>query len=165
VSAPPFSQPAPMPAPVDRLLRSLAALLAPYLEEELSRARPTVSPAWDDETCRLYVSRLSPDVARRALVLFTALRDQGRISSRELATSLAVGTPKALAGRLTTSLKRNAKRLELPLPFAGGEGSKPYGGIAHPRPGDDSQRTYWEDRDGIAARMVGALTRRLSETA
>jgi len=29
-----------------------------------------------------------------------------------------------------------------------------YGGISDPQPGDDPERMYWVDRDGIAGRMV-----------
>jgi hypothetical protein len=50
----------------------------------------------------------------------------------------------------------------LPLPFDGGEGALPWGGLPSPEPDDDRERTYWQDRNGIADRMVSALRRELA---
>ena len=91
--------------------------------------------------------------------------ENGRISSVELAKRSGVQSPKALAGFMTTSLKRNARSFGLPLPFDGGEGSLPFGGAPNPAPTDDPQRTYWVDREGIAERMVVALRRRVEVAA
>jgi len=153
------------PDEVIRALRGFARVMAPLVAAELQRVESVVPLAWDGATCRMYADQLSPDVAKRAIVLFEALARDGKIESRELATRLDVKTPKALSGFLTTSLKRRARKLELPLPFYGGEGSELYGGIQNPAEGDDPQRTYWVDRDGIAERMVEALRRRVAEAA
>jgi len=153
------------PDEVVRALRGFARVIAPLVAAELQRDGSVVPPAWDDATCRLYADQLSPDVAKRAIVLFEALANDGKIESRDLAKRLDVKTPKALSGFLTTSLKRHANKLGLPLPFDGGEGSKLFGGIPNPADGDDPQRTYWVDRDGIAGRMVVALRRRVDEAA
>jgi hypothetical protein len=144
-------------ASADRLLRDLAKLLAPYVAEELERPRPTVARDYDDATCAIFVSGLGTPVVERALTLFRLLDERGKISSVELAAELGFDTPRAIAGSLTTPLKRRARGLELPLPFLGGEGSKAYGGLPEPAGTDEPGRTHWQDRDGIAQRMLGAL--------
>jgi hypothetical protein len=87
----------------------------------------------------------------------------GRMNSVDLAAFLEVSSPRQISGLLTTPLKRRARQLELPLPFVGGEGSLPYGGIPKPDPErDDPGRTYWEDRNGASARLVKAIQRELA---
>jgi hypothetical protein len=146
----------------DRVLRDFARLLAPYVAEELERPRPTVSPGYDPATCTIFVSTLGTGVLERALKLFTKLADDGRISSVELAKEITIGGPRAIGGALTSPLKRRAKQLGLPLPFLGGEGAREYGGIPSPLPDDDPRRTYWQDHNGIATRMVEAIQAQLS---
>lgn len=152
------------PSEFDRFLRHLARLLRPYLADEGLSSKPTVSPSWDADTCASFADRLSADMAKRALALFEALQTSGKVSSVELTLRLELDTPRELAGNLTTSLKRHVKALGLPMPYDGGVGSLPYGGIPNPVKGeDDPQRTYWVDRDGIAARMTRALRQSLAE--
>lgn len=140
----------------DRVLRELARLLAPYIAEELERPRPIVDVEYDKPTCSLFVNSLGTRVLERALILFGHLAENERLSSFELGAALGA-PPRSIGGMLTSPLKRRAKQLGLPLPFLGGEGSLGYGGIPDPRPEDDPARTYWQDKDGIAARMVDAL--------
>lgn len=146
----------PSSSDAERVLREVARLLAPYVAEELNRPRPATTGAYDAETCRIMLEPLSTPVLERALVLFDALQERGKIASVELAALLDT-TPRAIGGLVTSQLKRRAKALGLPLPFDGGEGALAYGGIPKPAKSDDPGRTYWQDRDGIAARMATAL--------
>lgn len=147
----------PRPQEIDRLLRSAARLLAPYIEAELGRAAVTYSHLYDGGTIGEYARKLPDGVIEKAIVLFEHLAEHGRMSSVELAAALGFDSPRAIPGALTTPLKRRAREMNLPLPFDGGEGSLPYGGITDPQPSDDRERTYWQDRDGIAERMVTIL--------
>lgn len=152
----------------DETLRSLARALAPYLAEELDRIgelrREALDPGYNERTCRRFVGELGDEVLRRATVLFAALDANGIVDSVGLATALAI-TPRELSGHLTTPLKRRAKALGLPLPFAGGLGTETYGGIKNPAPDLDPERTHWQDRDGVAKRMLVAIDEELESRA
>ena len=147
----------------DRVLREFARLLAPYIADELERPRPTVSPSYDAATCTLFVNTLGTGVLERAFSLFDMLAAKGRVSSVELAPEITTGGPRAIGGALTSPLKRRAKQLGLPLPFLGGEGAREYGGIPSPLPADDPRRTYWQDHDGVADRMMSAIKAELDK--
>lgn len=144
----------------DETLRLLARALAPFMAEELRRIdeleRASLDPDYDEPTCKRFVGELGEQVRERAWVMFGLLDRQGVIDSVHLASALGI-TPRELSGYLTTPLKRRAKALRLPLPFAGGLGSEAYGGIPSPSPDMDAERTHWQDRDGIAGRMLNAL--------
>jgi hypothetical protein len=141
---------------LEELLRRLARVLAPYIADELDRPLTVLDSGYNDETCRVFVSGLGAGVVERAIVLFERLA-RDKVGSVELAELVGVQGPRSIPGALNTALKRRAKELRLPLPFDGGEGALPYGGITHPTPDDDPGRTYWQDRDGIASRMIEAL--------
>ena len=46
---PPTASPSqPSAQEMDRFLREFARMLAPYMEQELGRPKPSISPAWDE---------------------------------------------------------------------------------------------------------------------
>lgn len=150
--------------PADDALRRFARALAPYLKEEFAQLESTPSaadPNYNAQTCAHYVSGLKTSVLERSVTLFDALARDGRTDSLALSSALGCRPP-ALSGSLTTPLKRRAAKLGLPLPFDGGRGGLDYGGITDRTPGDDPGRTYWADRDGIAARIAQAVTAELA---
>lgn len=160
--------PALLASDADDFFARLAQLLAPHIAKELQLGQPeptrvaALSPDYDEPTCREYVRELGPSVLERALILFRLLDASAKVDSVALAHALDLDTPANIGGALTTSLKRRAEKLGLPLPFAGGLGSQlAYGGLPDPAPGDDPERTYWGERDGIAIRMIEALTEEL----
>ncbi len=126
--------------------RALARWLAPYLAEELgllgSPSRASRSESYDDATCAVYVASLGDVVLDNAEVFFTRLGQEGEIGSLALADAIGVASPRNIAAVLTTPLKKRAKALSLPLPWAED---------AH------GQRTVWLDRDNIAERMLRAV--------
>jgi hypothetical protein len=144
----------------DQTLKLLARALAPYLREEFRHLEEldseALDPSYDLQTCRRFVTALGDHVLRRARTLFEILASDGLVDSVRLAALLDVA-PRELSGNLTTPLKRRAKALRLRLPFAGGLGTEPYGGILAPSPDMDPDRTHWQDRDGIARRMLNAI--------
>jgi hypothetical protein len=144
----------------EETLKLLARALAPYIAEELKRldalANDELDPNYDARCCRRFVAELGDQVLRRAENFFEALARDGVIDSLSLASLLGVA-PRELSGNLTTPLKRRAASLQLSLPFDGGLGGQPYGGIPNPSADMDSDRTHWQDRDGIARRMVAAI--------
>jgi hypothetical protein len=148
------------PTSPEAALRSLARALAPYIAEELRRLealeRATLSPGFDEATCVRFVEDLGDGVLARARMLFELLDRDGVVDSVALAETVGI-TPRELSGYLTTPLKRRAAALKLPLPFSGGLGGEQYGGIPSPSPDMDPQRTHWQDRDGIARRMLAAI--------
>jgi hypothetical protein len=95
--------------------------------------------------------RLGDQVIPRAHRFFSALADAGEqgLESRELARLLGEDTPRMIASLLGNSLKKRAKALRLPFPWA-----------AHKTLED---RTLWLDREGIAACMAEALVRQERE--
>jgi hypothetical protein len=144
----------------EETLRLLARALAPYLADELRRldtlGQEALNPNYDQRTCVRFVDGLGHQVLVRMIVLFELLQRERVVDSVRLANELGT-TPRALSGYLTTPLKRRAKALDLPPPFAGGQGTELYGGIPSPSPDMDPERTHWEDREGIAARMLEAI--------
>jgi hypothetical protein len=149
--------PAITSAEADDLLRRFATILAPYVAEVLDRPTVSLSPEYDQPTCTVFCSKLGDGVVDRAVALFDHLARRGKISSVDLAALLSLEGPRSIPGALNTPLKRRAKELNLPFPFAGGEGALEYGGLPDPGNDDLPERTYWADRDGIAARMLPAL--------
>lgn len=138
----------------------IARALAPYLAKELRALARVESegldPNYDIRTCRRFLAGLGGDVLVRAETLFRLLAGEQVVDSVELAGALGA-TPRGISGQLTTPLKRRAKSLQLPLPFLGGRGDAPFGGIPSPTPDMDANRTHWADRNGIAARMITAI--------
>jgi hypothetical protein len=127
--------------------RALARWLAPYLAEELGLTRqpqPQPSPleSYDEGTCAVFVAPLGDVVLDNADVFFTRLAREGEIGSLALADAIGVASPRNIAAVLTTPLKKRAKALSLPLPWAED---------AH------GQRTVWVNREGIAERMLHAV--------
>lgn len=106
--------------------------------------------------CVSYVQTLTPVIRERARVLFASLAEHGRIDSVEVAAILECER-KEIGACLTRSLRNRAEALDLPLPYDGGRGEEPYGGISNPRASDDPGRTYYQDREGIAQAMIDAL--------
>lgn len=134
----------------DEALRVLAEALAPHMAAALQRlgysTTPTPVPTADysAETCALFVSALGDEVVDRAFALFEPLAKHGQMTSIDLAEDLGA-VPRELSSLVTNSIKRRAARLNLPLPF-----------VVDETP--DGARTVWRDRDGIAQRMVDALS-------
>ena len=127
-----------------------------------------LDPGYDEQTCAEFVVGLGDQVLERSLELFSLLADRNVVDSVALAAALGVA-PRAISGHLTTPLKRRAKALKLPLPFGGGEGARTDSGLPEPPPGTNGSRTLWQDRDGVAARMLEAVktelvTRRRQKT-
>jgi hypothetical protein len=127
--------------------RALARWLAPYVAEELgleqrSQPEPSPLPSYDAATCAVFVAPIGDVVLENAEVFFSQLASEGEIGSLTLADAIGVASPRNIAAVLTTPLKKRAKALALPLPWAEG---------AH------GQRTVWLDREGIGERMLHAL--------
>jgi hypothetical protein len=127
--------------------RALARWLAPYVAEELgltgpSQRQPSPLQGYDDATCAVFVVSLGDVVLDNAEVFFARLGQEGEIGSLALADAIGVASPRNIAAVLTTPLKRRAKALSLPLPWA--EDAR-------------GQRTVWLDRENIAERMLRAV--------
>jgi hypothetical protein len=127
--------------------RALARWLAPYVAEELGlprgpQSKPSPFEGYDDATCAVYVASLGDVVLHNAEIFFARLGQEGEIGSLALADAIGVASPRNIAAVLTTPLKKRAKALSRPLPWAEG---------AH------GQRTVWLDRDDIAERMLRAV--------
>jgi hypothetical protein len=127
--------------------RALARWLAPYVAEELglergSQSKPSAFESYDDATCAVYVASLGDVVLDNAETFFTRLGQEGEIGSLALADAIGVASPRNIAAVLTTPLKKRAKALSLPVPWA--EDAR-------------GQRTVWLDRDDIAERMLRAV--------
>ena len=114
---------------------------------------PMPAHPYDAPGCATYCAGLGDGVAARARVLFDLLAADGDVEAAPLALALDLARPQLLAGALNTHLKRRAAALGWPLPFDGGSSR-----LARGRP----PRTWWRDREGIAARMVVALDARLA---
>lgn len=128
-------------------LRALARLLAPYLREELGIGpdEPVSAPMWDEAGAAEFVAGLKPEVVDRALELFHALaRPPHSIDAPRLAERLGAGSPREIAGLLTTPLKRRASATGHPIPW-------------QERRLDG--RTVWSDRNGSATQISKALQR------
>jgi hypothetical protein len=131
----------------EQAARALARWLAPYVAEELgltgpSQRQPSPLQGYDDATCAVFVASLGDVVLDNAEVLFARLLQEREIGSLALADAIGVASPRNIAAVLTTPLKKRAKVLSLPFPWA--EDAR-------------GQRTVWLDRDGIAERMVRAI--------
>jgi hypothetical protein len=131
----------------EQAARALARWLAPYVAEELgltgpSQRQPLPLQGYDDATCAVFVASLGDVVLDNAEVLFARLVQEREIGSLALADAIGVASPRNIAAVLTTPLKKRAKALSLPLPWA--EDAR-------------GQRTVWLDRDGIAERMLRAI--------
>jgi hypothetical protein len=127
--------------------RALARWLAPYVAEELgligqSQPQPSPLQSYDDATCAVFVASLGDVVLDNAEVFFARLVEEREIGSLALADAIGVASPRNIAAVLTTPLKKRAKALSLPFPWA--EDAR-------------GQRTVWLDRDGIAERMLRAV--------
>lgn len=112
--------------------------------------------SYDEATCAKFVSGLGDEVLARAFVLFSLLAARCSVDSLTLADAIGVA-PHAISGHLTTPLKRRARMLELPLPFLGGKGARPYSGLPGPVEGMVKGRTHWQDHAGIASRMLAVI--------
>jgi hypothetical protein len=110
----------------------------------------------DVAACREFIALFGESVRDSAERFFTALDREGRLSSADVCRVLGC-EPKTIGARLTRWIRQRARELNCSLPYDGGLGEEYYGGIRRPRPGDDPQVTYYEDRDGIARMMVEAL--------
>jgi hypothetical protein len=131
----------------EQAARALARWLAPYVADELgltgpSQRQPSPLQGYDDATCAVFVASLGDVVLDNAEVLFARLVQEREIGSLALADAIGVASPRNIAAVLTTPLKKRAKALSLPLPWA--EDAR-------------GQRTVWLDRDGIAERMLRAI--------
>jgi hypothetical protein len=131
----------------EQAARALARWLAPYVAEELgltgpSQRQPSPLQRYDDATCAVFVASLGDVVLDNAEVLFARLLQEREIGSLALADAIGVASPRNIAAVLTTPLKKRAKALSLPFPWA--EDAR-------------GQRTVWLDRDGIAERMLRAV--------
>jgi hypothetical protein len=127
--------------------RALARWLAPYVAEELglagqSQLQPSPLQSYDDATSAVFVASLGDVVLDNAEVFFARLVQEREIGSLALADAIGVASPRNIAAVLTTPLKKRAKALSLPFPWA--EDAR-------------GQRTVWLDRDGIAERMLRAV--------
>ncbi len=109
----------------------------------------------------MFVEVLGDQVLERGLAFFSLLARAGTVDSVTLAHAIGVA-PRAISGHLTTPLKRRAKALKLPLPFFGGEGSRPDSGLPDQPFDIDTSRTHWQDHDGIASRMLSTIRRELA---
>jgi hypothetical protein len=132
---------------VELAARALARWLAPYVVEELgltgqSQPEPFPLQSYDDATCAVFVASLGDVVLDNGEVFFARLVQEREIGSLALADAIGVASPRNIAAVLTTPLKKRAKALSLPLPWA--EDAR-------------GQRTVWLDRDGIAERMLRAV--------
>lgn len=137
----------------DQFLRQLARWLVPYLQEELGLrpSQPAYSDAYDEATCRRFVTRehLSEGVLRRARVFFDRLRRGDAVSAPEVVELLGLKGSRSIAAALTNPLKKRRNKFGLErMPW---------------NEGWDGSNTTWTDRDGIAARMVAAIDAELGE--
>ncbi len=127
--------------------RALARWLAPYVAQELgltaqSQLQPSPVQSYDDATCAVFVASLGDVVLDNAEIFFARLVQEREIGSLALADAIGVASPRNIAAVLTTPLKKRAKALSLPFPWA--EDAR-------------GQRTVWLDRHGIAERMLRAV--------
>lgn len=146
------AMPDPLPPhPLDEIAPILARWLAPYIAAELNIKphEPDLTPEYDEETCRVFVSGIGDAVIKRAELFFFALTSAShdaspQLDSLRLARLLETDSPRNIASMLTTPLKRRAKALGLPVPWAEASSAE--------------NRTVWLDRDEIAGRMYVVLS-------
>jgi hypothetical protein len=107
--------------------------------------KPTTAYAadYDVATCKQFLNpaHLGDSVLERMLRFFRELERHGEVSSPDLVELLGVKGPTSVPANLTNPMKKRARKLGIPVPWA--EASTP-----------DGARTIWRDRDGIASRMV-----------
>lgn len=109
---------------------AIARILAPYIAAELGIPVPgrdqALTEEYDDHTAEVFVSGLGDPVLPRAekffgwLSVVTNGEDEGEprtITSVRLARLLGLESPRQIASVLTNSLKKRAKRLDLPVPW------------------------------------------------
>jgi len=135
-----------LPTLSEATAREIAEVLAPYVAEVLARSSPKrpAGPDYDAATCAEFVRDLGQGVLNRAQNFFLLLATHGRVGSLDLALAIGTSTPRNIPANLTNSLKQRARRMNLDVPW--GETVSEDG------------RTVWLDRDGIAARMIEALS-------
>jgi hypothetical protein len=102
---------------------------------------------YDDATCAQFLNpaHLGDSVLERASVFFEALDRMGEIGSPDLVQLLGVKGPTSIPANLTIALKKRARKLAIPVPWS----------EATTR---DNAHIVWRNRDGIAARMVRAIS-------
>jgi hypothetical protein len=86
---------------------------------------------------------LGDTVLDRAKIFFELLEQDGKVSSPELVAALGVKGARSVPANLTNPLKKRARKMRIPVPWTETATA-------------DGLRTVWEDRDGIAARMIKA---------
>lgn len=91
---------------------------------------------------------LGDKVLLRAQTFFVRLAGAGHIGSLELVALLELKGPTRIPANLTNSLKKQAARLSLAVPWAEDVGA--------------DGRTVWTDRDGNAARLLEAITEEIA---
>lgn len=104
------------------------------------------SADYDDETCRQFLNpdHLGDSVLERAKTFFELLEQKGEVASPDLVAALGVKGARSVPANLTNPLKKRARKMSITVPWA--ETATP-----------DGLRTVWQDRDGIASRMVKAI--------
>jgi hypothetical protein len=134
-------------------LDALAEALRPrfvargFLVGEAPSATPsTYSANYDEATCRQFLNpdHLGDTVLDRAKIFFELLEQDGKVSSPELVAALGVKGARSVPANLTNPLKKRARKMRIPVPWTETATA-------------DGLRTVWEDRDGIAARMIKAI--------
>jgi hypothetical protein len=108
-------------------------------------ATVTYADDYDDATCKQFLKpeHLGDGVLERMRLFFRELEQKGEISSLDLVQLLGVKGPTSVPANLTNPMKKRARKLGIPVPWA--EAST------------HDNRTVWRDREGIAARMVKAI--------
>lgn len=110
-----------------------------------SNSTVTYADDYDDATCGHFLKpeHLADGVLERMFLFFRELEQRGEISSLDLVQLLGVKGPTSLPANLTNPMKKRARKLGIPVPWAEA--------TTH------DNRTLWRDRDGIASRMVKAI--------
>jgi hypothetical protein len=120
-----------VPEDLEQAGRLIAKWLAPYVAAELSTTDPQayvpLSADYDELTADIYVRVLGDPVLERAQRFFgwIATVTEGEhgedgpksLTSLQLTKLLGLSSPREIAGVLTNSLKKRAKRLGLPNPW------------------------------------------------
>jgi hypothetical protein len=126
--------------------QQLIDLLRELIVEELDarEARSKELGDYDEAACAALAEELGVNSLNRAADFFGKLALDGEADSLTMGVHLGVGSPRNISSAITTPVKRVTKRLGLELPWTEDENSE--------------GRTVWRDRDGIAARMRGAVS-------
>lgn len=109
-------------------------------------ATSPASSEYDRATCERFLEghHLGDSVLQRARIFFGQIAEQGEINSKDLVWALDLKGPTSIPANLTNPLKKSARRLGIEEPWTWAETP-------------DGTRTIWQDRDGIAARMVEVI--------